>query len=98
MNIPAKFRIIAFITAIILIFTLYSYTSDEEIHIINEETSNYSLSTCSNGSNEKGQKVICFTYYEGSTFDTFNRNYFSGVQLNLDALNSVYGSSYKMRL
>ncbi len=57
-----------------------------------------STSTCSHSSNDKGQKVIAFTYYEGRTFDKYSRNYFDGVLLNVNASKFVYGDEFRVRI
>jgi hypothetical protein len=44
------------------------------------------------------QKVIAFTFYSGPTYDTYHRDYFTGIESNLDLMKQFYGPDWLMRL
>ena len=45
------------------------------------------------------QKVVSFSYFEGSTYDKFKRSYFDGISLNLQSIKDRFPSKkFRMRL
>ena len=44
------------------------------------------------------QKVLSYTFYGGDTFDSYDRDYFAGVEENLRGMKELYPDDFRMRL
>ena len=85
------------ITALLYYFSLNSNFISSPYQM----NSMINLTTCSINSAMIGQfhrKVISFSYYETNVFDKIHRNYFNGIEKNLQSIKYHYGLGWSMRL
>ena len=74
--------------------------SHHQMKNIDKQLTNLSSDSCSNKSFERGihQKIVAYTYFEGSSFDKNSRNYLNGIEDNLQKIKILYGDIWIMRL
>lgn len=71
----------------------------KRVPIAEQNTGGSKNDTCS-GEQSKlgpGQRIVGYSFYEGNTYDTYNRDYFAGISDNLALMRDIY-PGFRMRL